>query len=146
MNIRRLVVILLTISLFLSGCIFEDKDNQFTAIDSQSPITDNDNDDLADIMMEYGNISWSELKIVMDESDSDLKTCNPSSQDIVSDCTYDEDDDPYWTEGETLTIRENGKGLCNAGDNGGCKMVFQIKTVSSDGEEKLLQEVKVTVE
>ncbi len=146
MDIRRLVVILLTISLFFSGCIFDNKDEQFSITDSPAPITDNNNDDLADIMMEYGNISWSELKIIMDESDSDEKTCYPSSQDIVSDCTYDEDDDPYWTEGETLTIRENSKGLCNAGDNGGCKMTFIIKTVNSSGDEKLLQEVKVTVE
>ena len=147
MSTRRLAAILLAMTLLLAGCITdEDEDKQFSISDSPAPVTDNNNDDLADIMMEYGNISWSELKIVMDGSDSDLKTCYPSNQDIASDCTYDKDDDPYWTEGETLTIRENGKGLCNAGDNGGCKMVFQIKTVSSEGEESLLQELEVTVE
>ena len=67
---------------------------------------------------------------------------NPSSQDILSDCTYDEDGDTYWNEGETVTIRE-GKGVCSGpeSDIGGCKMTFQIKTVSSEGEESLLQEL-----
>ena len=146
MNNRRFMAILLTITLFLSGCVFGDEDNQFSGSDSSSPITDNVNDDLVDIMMEYGNLSWSELKIEIDSSDSDPETCYSSSQDMSSDCIYDEDSDLYWTVGETLTIRENGKALCNAGDNGGCKMTFIIKTVSPEGEEKLLQEIKVTVQ
>ena len=60
---------------------------------------------------------------------------------------YDEDGDTYWNEGETVTIRE-GKGVCGGpeSDIGGCKMTFQIKTVNSEGEESLLQELKVTVE
>ena len=146
MNNRRFIAILLTITLFLSGCVFDDKDNQFSGSDSSSPITDNDNDDLVDILMEYGNLSWSELKIEIDGSDSDPKTCYSSSQNMSSDCIYDEDDNPYWTAGEILTIRENGQGLCNAGDNGGCKMTFIIKSISLDGEENLLQEIKVTVQ
>ena len=144
MNKRRVVVVLLTIALFIGGCILEEK--QFSGSDSSAPITDNNNDDLADILMETGNISWSELKIELGSSDSDPKTCYSSSHESSGDCTYDEDDDPYWTEGETVTIRENGKGLCNAGDNGGCKMTFLVKTISSNGEENLLQEIDVTVE
>ena len=144
MEIRRLIVVLLTVALFIGGCILEEK--QFSGSDSSAPITDNNNDDLADILMETGNLSWSELKIELGSSDSDSKICYSSSHESSGDCTFDEDDDPYWTEGETITIRENGKGLCNAGDNGGCKMTFVIKTISSNGEENLLQEIDVTVE
>ena len=144
MEIRRLVVLLLTVALFIGGCILEEK--QFSGSDSSAPITDNNYDDLADILMETGNLSWSELKIELKSDDTDSNTCYSTSHESSSDCTYDEDDDPYWTEGETVTIRENGKGLCNAGDNGGCKMTFLIKTISSNGEEKLLQEIDVTVE
>ena len=144
MEIRRLVVVLLTVALFIGGCILEEK--QFSGSDSSAPITDNNNDDLADILMETGNLSWSELKIELESSDSDSKTSYSSSHESSGDCTFDEDDDPYWTEGETITIRENGKGLCNAGDNGGCKMTFLIKTIRSNGEENLLQEIDVTVE
>ena len=59
----------------------------------------------------------------------------------------DEDGDTYWNEGETVTIRE-GKGVCSGpeSDIGGCKMTFQIKTIDSEGEESLLQELEVTVE
>ena len=146
MHTRRLAAILLTITLLLSGCILDDKDNQFTGSDSASAITDNMNDDLADIVMNEGNISWSELRIAMDEDDSDEKTCTSSNQDSSSSCIYDEDNDPYWSAGETITIRENGVGLCGAGDNGGCKMTFIIKTMNADGEEKVLQEIKVTVQ
>ena len=148
MSTRRLAAILLAMTLLLAGCITdEDEDKQFSISDSPAPVTDNNNDDLADIMMEYGNISWSELKIVMGHSDSDSSICYPSSQDVLSDCTYDEDGDTYWNEGETVTIKE-GKGVCSGpeSDIGGCKMTFQIKTVSSEGEESLLQELKVTVE
>ena len=95
MDTRCLVAILLAMTVLLAGCI-TDENKQFSISDSPAPVTDNNNDDLADILMEYGNISWSELKIVMDESDSDQKTCYPSSQDIVSDCTYAEDGDLYW--------------------------------------------------
>ena len=146
MNKRRVVVVPLTITLFLSGCIFGDEDNQFNGSDSPSPITDNVNDDLADITIEYGNISWSKLKIYLGDDDTSADICYSSSQDTSSDCIYDEDDDLYWTVGETITIRENGKGLCNAGDNGGCNMTFIIKTITPNGEEKLLQEIKVTVQ
>lgn len=144
MDIRRLVVVLLTITLLLGGCILEEK--QFSGSDSSSPITDSTNDDLADILMETGNLSWSELKIELKSDDSGAITCYSSSDESSGDCTYDEDDSLYWTAGETITIRENGKGLCNAGDNGGCKMTFMIKTIDSDGEENLLQEIKVTVQ
>ena len=148
MHIRRMAVVLLAMMLPLAGCITgEDEDKQFSISDSPAPVTDNNNDDLADILMEYGEIAWSELRIELHHSDSDPRICFPSSQDILSDCTYDEDGDTYWSEGETVTIKE-GNGVCSGpeSDIGGCKMTFQIKTVSSEGEESLLQELAVTVE
>ena len=148
MQIRRMAVVLLAMMLPLAGCITdEDEDKQFSISDSPAPVTDNNNDELADILMEYGEIAWSELRIELHHSDSGPRICYPSSQDILSDCTYDEDDDSYWNEGETVTIKE-GEGVCNGpeSDIGGCKMTFQIKTVSSEGEESLLQELAVTVE
>ena len=148
MSTRRLAAVLLAMTLLLAGCITdEDEDKQFSISDSPAPVTDNNNDELADILMEYGGIAWSELRIELHHSDSDPRICYPSSQDILSDCTYDEDGDTYWNEGETVTIRE-GKGVCSGpeSDIGGCKMTFQIKTVSSEGEESLLQELEVTVE
>ena len=146
MGPRCLTAILLAMTLLLAGCI-TDEDKQFSISDSPAPVTDNNNDDLADILMEYGEIAWSELRIELHSSDSDPTICYPSSQDILSDCTYDEDGDTYWNEGETVTIKE-GLGVCSGpeSDIGGCKMTFQIKTISSEGEESLLQELEVTVE
>ena len=148
MDTRCLVAILLAMTVLLAGCITDgDEDKQFSISDSPAQVTDNNNDELADILMEYGEIAWSELRIELHHSDSDPRICYPSSQDILSDCVYDEDDDNYWNEGETVTIKE-GKGVCSGpeSDIGGCKMTFQIKTIDSDGEENLLQELEVTVE
>ena len=148
MDTRCLVAILLAMTVLLAGCITDgDEDKQFSISDSPAQVTDNNNDELADILMEYGEIAWSKLRIELHQGDSDAKICYPSNQDVLSDCTYDEDGDVYWNEGETVTIKE-GKGVCNGpeSDIGGCKLIFQIKTIDSDGEESLLQELKVTVE
>ena len=65
MGTRRLAAILLAMTLLLAGCITdEDEDKQFSISDSPAPVTDNNNDELADILMEYGEIAWSELRIV----------------------------------------------------------------------------------
>ena len=148
MNTRCLAAIVLAMILLLAGCITDgDGDKQFSISDSPTPVSDNNNDELADILMEYGEIAWSELRIELHRADSGSEICYPSDQDVSSDCTYDEDGDVYWNEGETVTIKE-GKGVCNGpeSDIGGCKLIFQIKTIDSDGEESLLQELKVTVE
>ena len=148
MDTRCLVAILLAMTVLLAGCITdEDEDKQFSISDSPAQVTDNNNDELADILMEYGEIAWSKLRIELHQGDSDAKICYPSNQDVLSDCTYDEDGDVYWNEGETVIIKEEA-GVCGGpeSDIGGCKLTFQIKSIDSYGEEILLQELKVTVE
>ena len=163
MKNRRFLAILLAITLFLAGCTAEEEEEesppadeapglvtfQFDGSDSAAAVTDGNNDDLLDVLMVKGeDIAWAKLKIEMNNPDSDPVVCIPSDQDSSSPCTYDEDASQYWSVNESITIKERDSGICNGpdADIGGCELTFRIMIVNPGEDEKIIDEITVTVQ
>ena len=153
MKNRRFLAILLATTLFLAGCTAEDLDDDsdsaydFEGSDSVAGVTNEDGDDLLDIVMVEGeDIAWSDLKIEMDNEDDDAVTCLPSSDewDEDTECTYDEDDSEYWSVTESITIKEGpDNGVCSGPQNdiGGCEINIIITIINPDGDEIIIGEI-----
>ena len=152
MKNRRFLAILLATTLFLAGCTAEDLDDSdiaydFEGSDSVAGVTNEDGDDLLDIVMVEGeDIAWSDLKIEMDNEDADAVTCLPSSDewDEDTECTYDEDDSEYWSVTESITIKEGpDSGVCSGPQNdiGGCEINIIITIINPDGDETIIGEI-----
>jgi hypothetical protein len=159
MKNRRILAILLAITLFLAGCTAEDLDEDededssdaynFEGSDSAAAVTDGNNDDLLDVLMVKGeDIAWSKLKIEMDNRDADPVICLPSDQESSSPCTYDEDDSQYWSVNESITIKERNSGVCSGpeSDIGGCEININIIMTNPDEDEIIIGEITVTAQ
>lgn len=158
MKNRRLLAILLATTLVLAGCTTEDTDEDpeysfdFEGSDSVAAVTNDGGDDLLDVVMVEGeDIAWSDLKIEMDNRDADPVICLPSTDDASnsSECTYDEDDSPYWSVNESITIKEGeNSGVCGGpeADIGGCEVHINLIIINADDEEFIIGEITVTAQ
>ena len=99
-------------------------------------MSDESGDNLVHIAMTQGDdLSWAVLKVSIVVDNGYSYTCDEAgSSDSTSDCTYETDDDNYWSVSEEITISEGAHDLCD-GSTGGCSVDVTITKIGVGNED-----------
>ena len=133
----------------MGSCTVDEEDSTdytmylFQDRDAAGTMSDAAGEKLVHIKMTQGDdLSWSVLKvsIVVDGGNS-LTCADASKDDGTADCTYETDDDNYWSTSEEITINEGDVDLCDGAD-GGCDVDVTLTKIGVGNEDdKVIREV-----
>ena len=116
---------------------------QFDDRDAAGTMSDAAGEKLVHIKMTQGDdLSWSVLKVSIVVDGGNCLTCADASKDDgTADCTYETDDDNYWSTSEEITINEGDVDLCDGAD-GGCDVDVTLTKIGVGNEDdKVIREV-----
>ena len=109
---------------------------QFSGRDAASQMSNESGDNLVHIAMTQGaDISWAVLKVSIVVDDGYSYHCDEAGYaDSTSDCTFETDDDNYWSVSEEITIAEGAYDLCD-GSTGGCSVDVTLTKIGVGSED-----------